>query len=114
MITNTDLTVFHKELDQETRLEKWTRFYYKNVWWFGGKGSSLNAGYQKQNDVQIRIPYQTNENIEFCNFSIGDILYKGNLEKVVETQNDVPNAYNITSLNDNQFGNEPHIHIGGM
>lgn len=114
MITNTDLTVFHKGIDSETRLETWIRFYYPKVWWFGGKGSNVKAGYEVKNSVQIRIPYQTSENADILNFSIGDILYKGNLEKLVETQNDVPNAYNITTINDNQFGNEPHIHIGGM
>lgn len=113
MITNTDLTVFHKGLDPETRLETWTRYYYSNVWWFDKKGTSLNAGYTSTNDVQIRIPYNTNENADISNFGIGDILYRGNLEKVVEKQSDVPNAYNITSITDNQFGNEPHIHIGG-
>lgn len=114
MITNTDLTVFHKQLDPVTRLETWTRYYYSNVWWFAKKGTSLNAGYTVKNDVQIRIPYKLNQDANIFNFSIGDILYKGNLTKTVKTQSDVPNAYNITSISDNQFGNEPHIHIGGM
>lgn len=114
MITNTDLTVYHKGLDPVTRLETWTRFYYPNVWWFDKKSASLNAGYTGKNDVQIRIPYKLNTDASISNFSIGDILYKGNLNKVVKTQSDVPNAYNITSIRANQFGNEPHIHIGGM
>lgn len=114
MVTNTDLTVFHKEIDSETRLETWIKYYYPNVWWFEKKGTSLNAGYVSKNDVQIRIPYKLNENADVSNFRIGDILYKGRYEKTIEKQSDVPNAYNITSITDNQFGNETHIHIGGM
>lgn len=113
MITNTDLTLFHKGLDPETRLETWTRYYYPNVWWFSKKGTSLNAGYASVNNIQIRIPYNSNKEVNISNFSVGDILYKGNLEKVIKSQSDVPNAYNITSISNNQFGNEPHIHIGG-
>lgn len=113
MITNTELTVYHKTLDSNTRLEKWIRFNYGKVWWFGGKGSSINKGYENANDVDIRIPYYLNEGLDINNFSIGDILYKGKLEKNISKQSEVPNAYNITSINDNTFGNEFHIHLGG-
>lgn len=113
MIINSELTVYHKEFDESTRLEKWTRFNYENIWWFGGKGSSINKGYENANDVDIRIPYNLNENVNINNFSIGDILYKGKLEKNIIKQSDVPNAYNITSINDNTFGSEPHVHLGG-
>ena len=113
MITNSELTVYHKELDESTRLEKWTRFNYENIWWFGGKGSSINKGYENANDVDIRIPYNLNENVDINNFAIGDIVYRGKLEKDIVKQSDIPNSYNITSINDNTFGDEPHIHLGG-
>lgn len=113
MITNSELTVYHRELDESTRLEKWTRFNYENIWWFGGKGSSINKGYENANDVDIRIPYNLNENVDINNFAIGDIVYRGKLEKDIVKQSDVHNAYNITSINDNTFGSEPHVHLGG-
>lgn len=113
MITNSELTVYHKELDESTRLEKWTRFNYENIWWFGGKGSSINKGYENANDVDIRIPYNLNENVDINNFAIGDIVYRGKLKKDIVKQSDVSNAYNITSINDNTFGSEPHVHLGG-
>ena len=114
MITNTSLTIYHKEYDETTRLEKWIRYNYYKVWWFGGKGSSVNKGYDNANDVDIRIPYMLN-NIDIGNIQIGDILVKGDLATDITTQQDLVDyeTYNITSINDNDFGNNPHIHIGG-
>ena len=114
MITNASLTVYHKTFDESTRLEKWKRYNYYKVWWFGGKGSSINKGYDNANDVNIRIPYLLN-NIDLNNIQIGDILVKGNLTKEITTQQDLVNyeVYNVTSVNDNEFGNNPHLHIGG-
>lgn len=115
MITNNSLTVYHKDgLDLSTRLEKWTRYNYEKVWFYGGKGAGLNKGYDNANDVQIRIPYDVN-NVDINNFSIGDIVVEGTLAININTQDDLKNYnyYNITSLNNNNFGNNPHLHIGG-
>ena len=114
MITNSSLTIYHKVFDEATRLEKWKRYNYEKVWFFGGKGASINKGYDNANDVDIRIPYMLN-NIDIDNIQIGDILVKGNLTADINTQQDLIDyeIYNITSINDNDFGNNPHIHIGG-
>lgn len=114
MITNASLTIYHKEYDETTRLEKWVRFNYKKVWFFGGKGASVNKGYDNANDVDIRIPYKQNQ-VDVDKIQIGDILVKGDLAKNINTQQDLSEFefYNITSINDNNFGNNPHIHIGG-
>lgn len=114
MITNSSLTVYHKNgLDVVTRLEKWERYNYDKVWFFGGKGAGINKGYDNANDVQIRIPYDDDLNI--ANFSIGDIVVQGTLTTDIDTQQDLDSydIYNITSINDNNFGNNPHIHLGG-
>ena len=114
MITNASLTHYHKTLDEATRLEKWIRYNYENVWWFGGKGSSINKGYENANDVNVRIPYDKNE-IDISNLAIGDIIVKGTLDTDITTQQDLKNyeIYNITSINNNNFGVNPHIHLGG-
>lgn len=115
MITNSKLTVYHMSgLDISTNLEKWTRFNYDDVWFFGGKGSGINEGYENANDVQIRIPYDKNT-VSIDNFAIGDILVKGELSTNIETQQDLAGyeVYNITSINNNNFGINQHIHIGG-
>ena len=114
MITNASLTIYHKEYDETTRLEKWVRFNYKNVWFFGGKGASINKGYDNANDVDVRIPYKQNQ-VDVDKLQIGDILVKGDVAKDINTQQDLSEFefYNITSINDNNFGNNTHIHIGG-
>lgn len=114
MITNSSLTIYHKVFDEATRLEKWIRFNYSKVWFYGGKGAGINKGYDNANNVDIRIPYDYND-IDIANIKIGDILVKGTLDKDIIAQQDLINydVFNITSINDNNFGNNPHIRIGG-
>lgn len=114
MLVNSSLTVYHKVV--KNREDTWEKHFYKNIWWFGGKGASLNKGYAEANDVQIRIPYDLNPNLDYNNFGIGDILVQGEYEDIV-SENDLKDLnipyYNITSLNNNVFGNNKHIHISG-
>ena len=114
MIKNAEIiTICHKWLDTNTRLETWTKHYYKNCWWFDVGGSVTNKGYQTNNTVTVRIPYKENKDAQITDISIGDILYRGKLEKTINSQADVPNAYNITAIANNTFGKEPHIRLGG-
>lgn len=115
MITNASLTIYHKVFDEATRLEKWVRFTYPKVWFFGGKGAGINKGYDNANDFDSRIWYKLNSNLNAKNFAIGDIVIPENVTIDITTQQDLSNyeIYNITSINNNNFGNNPHIHIGG-
>ena len=115
MICNNKLTIYHKGLNEQTKLETWTRYNYDKVWFFGGKGAGINKGYDDANDVDVRIPYDLNAELDANNFSLGDIIVKGELKTDITTQQDLNDIliYNITSINDNNFGNNPHIHIGG-
>lgn len=114
MITNTSLTVYHKTLNSQTNLEQWTKHVYSNVWWFSNRGSYINQGYTDSDNVQIRIPYNR-DTINISDFDIGDILVQGSLAEDIETQQDLDNyeVYNITSITNNTYGNNPHLHIGG-
>ena len=116
MITNSSLTIYHMSgLDSTTHLEKWTRYNYSNVWFFGGESANINQGYDNTNSVEIRIPYDKNANLDINNFSEGDIIVQGTLETDIESQDDLIGTliYNITSIKNNNFGNNQHIHIGG-
>ena len=114
MITNASLTIYHKEFDETTRLEKWVRYTYPKVWFYGGKGAGINKGYDNANNVDIRIPYNVNK-ADIANINIGDILVEGALTLDITTQQDLINynVFNITSINNNNFGSNPHIRIGG-
>lgn len=120
MLVNSSLTVYHKDFDEKKRIETWNRYNYGDnnepkVWFYGGKGASTNKGYENANDVQIRIPYNANPNLDINDFKIGDILVQGTIDFDIKTQQDLSNyeIYNITSLTNNTFGNEKHIHISG-
>ena len=116
MKSNSSLTIYHQNgLDIATHFEKWDRYNYDKVWFYGGKGASINKGYDNANDVQIRVPYELNRGLNINNFSIGDIIVQGTLDFNIETQQDLENyqIYNITSINNNNFGNNQHIHLGG-
>lgn len=115
MINNSAVTIYHKVFNDKTRLEEWQRFNYDNAWFFGGKGAGINKGYDNANDVTVRISYAQNE-VDYSNFSIGDIIVKGHIETNITRQQDLSDEleiYNITSLNNNDFGGTQHIHIGG-
>lgn len=114
MIVNNSLTLYHKRIDSDTKLEVYDRYFYEKIWWFGGQGVSLNKGLQNVNNVIIRIPYDLND-IDVSNISVGDILVKGRVDLDIETQEDLNDyeVYIITSVNNNTFGNTPHVHIEG-
>ena len=111
MITNKSVTYYHKTLDNN-KLPVWTRYVFKDVWTFGGKGSSINKGYENVNDVNVRIPMKYVKNKDI--FTIGDIIAIG-VQQDIEKQSDLQDTefYNVTSININDFGNNPHIHLGG-
>lgn len=116
MICNSSVTIYHMSgLDVATHNEVWTRYNYENAWVFGGKSASINKGYDNANDVEIRIPYNSNKELNVGNFSIGDIIVQGTINLDIQTQQDLNNylVYNITSIKNNNFGNNQHIHIGG-
>ena len=112
MLVNSSLTVYHKLVRNHE--DTWEKHFYKNIWWFGGKGASFNKGYENANDVKIRIPYDSNSGLNYNNFGIGDILVKGTIKTDITSESDIESEYyNITSLNNNTFGNNQHIHISG-
>jgi len=113
MISNADLTLYHKGFDAVYHKDTYTRYNYNNIWWFGGKGAGISKGYDNANDVDVRIDYSLNPDIK--NISIGDILVKGNLDFDITKQSQLNDyeIYNITSIKDNNFGNVPHIHLSG-
>ena len=115
MITNNSVTIYHLSGLDKSHNEVWTRYNYSNVWFFGGQGAGINKGYDKANDFDLRIPYGQNSGLNISNFSIGDIVITGTLDTNITSPLDLKNylVYNIISINDNNFGNNPHIHIGG-
>lgn len=115
MLVNSKLTVYHKGFDEMSRTETWTRYNYDKVWFFGGRGSGINKGYDNANDFDCRLSYDEISNLNVDNFAIGDIVVPETLTIDIQTQEDLKDylIYNITSISNNNFGNNPHIHLGG-
>jgi len=115
MICNGSLTVYHKSIDAYHN-EVWTSHSYDNVWFFGSESASTNKGYDNANSVEVRIPYALNSGLNINDFNIGDILVQGTLTSNITTQQDLSGyvIYNITSIKNNNFGSQPHIHLGGI
>ena len=112
MITNNKITYYHKILNNTTKLYEWSRVLFEDVWVFGGEGSNINKGYENANDVNVRIPLEDVSDTSI--FAIGDIVAVGEQENITKQSDlDGKEYYNITSININNFGNNPHIHLGG-
>lgn len=114
MLVNSDCTLYHKSFDDVNKLEVWNKYYFPEVWWYGGKGAGINKGYTDANDLDVRIWCSKNPSLDIHNIKIGDILVQGEQDDIT-TQQDLSNldVYNITSINNNNFGSSPHIHLGG-
>lgn len=113
MLVNKDITYYHKILNATTRLEEWRRFVFRGVWVFTGTGSNLNKGYDSANDLNVRIPMKLVKDKSI--FSIGDIVALGE-HYDIDKQSDLQGVefYNVTKININEFGNNPHVHLGGQ
>ena len=103
MLNNSDITVYHKDNGV------WQKHNYKNIWWFSKKDADINTTYSKDNDVNIRLW----NNTEINEFSIGDIIVKGNLDIDINDQHDLSDylVYNIIQLKNNNYSFRKHIHI---
>ncbi len=115
METNTSLTLFHKRFNTESRIDEWDRYLIENVMWQGGKGASINKGYERANDISVWIPYDQNNDLNAVPFAIGDIVVKGNIEQSITKQSDLQvDNFNITTLINNDYGSYDmqHIFIG--
>ena len=115
MLVNSSITIYHKTFDSTTRLEKWERYNYEKVWFFGGTNASTNKGITETESVNVRIPYKENPNLDIDNISVGDILVEGIINTDIDTQSDLSCiTYNITGITNNKYGANKHIHIRGI
>ena len=112
MITNKEITIYHKGLDETTKLETWTKEYISSAWVFATKIAKTDKGYSNSNKVEVRIPMPFV--IDTSLYKIGDIIALGKQEDITKQSDLVGKEFwNITSININDFGTRPHIHLKG-
>lgn len=115
-MNNTSITIYHKEIDEKSRLEKWTRYNYSKAWFFGNESVVQNNGFENSNNMDARLFYSENENLNIVNFSNTDILVKGTIKKDIQSISELSEytVYTILSIKNNNFGTKPHIHLKGQ
>lgn len=110
MLTNTDITIYHREYDPSSGLDTWSRAYVPAAWWFKNEKSSVTTEGLKRADVYtIRLPDTS------IILKKDDYIVKGNCEVVMETVKDLEGfeKTRVTSVNYNTFGDNPHIKAVG-
>lgn len=115
MVFNTKVTIYHKGFDKKTKLETWTRYNYDKAWVYINRAAKTDKGYDDANGIQVRLSYDLNSDLSANNFSIGDIIVPQELNININRQQELSgyNIYNITKINDNFYGINKHIHLGG-
>ena len=110
MLTNTDITIYNRQYDPDSRIDTWIRVYVPEAWWFKNEKSSITTEGLKQADVYtIRIPDTS------ISLKKDDYVVKGKCDVVMETVKDLNGLEKtrITSVNYNTFGGNPHIKAVG-
>ena len=110
MLTNTDITIYNREYDPETRLDSWKRVYVPEAWWYKNEKASITTDGLKSADVYtIRIP-DTNIVLKKDYYVV-----RGNCYVKMETVKDLDGLEKtrVTSVNYNTFGGNPHIKAVG-
>lgn len=110
MLTNTDITIYNRKYNQESRIDTWRRVYVPEVWWFKNEKSSITTDGLKQADVYtIRIPDTS------IVLKKDDYIVKGKCDVEMQTIKDLEGLEKtrVTSVNYNTFGGNPHTKVVG-
>lgn len=110
MLTNTDITIYHREYDSSAGFDTWKRVYVPEAWWYKNEKASITTEGLKQADVYtIRIPDTS------VALKKDDYIVKGKCDVVMQTVKDLEGLEKtrITSVNCNTFGGNPHIKAVG-
>jgi hypothetical protein len=105
MITNADLTLYHKIYDPEKRDDVWTGTQYPAVNWYGGQIVAVgDSGLSSADHYKVRIP-TTNE----VEAAAGDIAVKGLVEDKPTGATALTRKYSgqcfvVTHVQDNRRG----------
>ena len=111
MITNTDLTIYHREYDPKMRVDVWMRFYVSEAWWFTAEKATLTTdGLMQADNTTIRIPDIS------VTVMKDDYVVKGACSIEMQTAKDLNGTDHgkVISANYNRFGNNPHIKVVGV
>lgn len=110
MLTNSDCTIYSRICTDGSSESQWRRQYVPECWWFVETKSSItNEGLKSADILHLRI-----QNLG-VKLKKDDILVKGNCTVNVQTVKDLADHkyFKATTVNYNQFGENPHIKVVG-
>lgn len=111
MITNTDITIYHREYDPEEGGDIWNREYVPRAWWYESQKSSVTTeGLNVADVITVRIP-----DTEVVLLK-DDYIVKGCCEAEMQTVKDLSGMeyMKVTAANRNLFGGNPHVKAVGV
>lgn len=119
MITNADMTIYHKSIDPETRLDSYERFPIYGVLWEERKAANvLKSGLESADAVTI---YVSLANLSDAPVSHGDVVVRGICDKEITPGYPIQSLKKdnvgavVTSVDKKDFGSAKmhHYEIGG-
>lgn len=111
MITNTDITIYSREYNTDTRQDDWNRTYVSAAWWFKDEKASITTDGLKKADIYtVRIPDTS------ISLKKDDYIVKGDCHVDMRTVKDLEGLEKtrVTSVNHDTFGSNPHVKAGGV
>lgn len=111
VLVNTDLTVYNRSYDTESKQDTWRKQYVPEAWKYKSEQSSLSSEGRNSADVYtIRIP-DTSVTVKK-----GDCIVFGNCDRDISTIKDLRGLeyVKVSAANYNTFGNNPHIKVTGV
>ncbi len=116
MLTNADITVYHKTYNPQTRLDDWQKTHVKNVNWYAERAVSVGSdGLNAADTFIVRVPVSSA--LERLTVSVGDYVVHGLIEIDITRPAELAKfeRFIVTAVRDNRRGspNMRHWRIEG-
>lgn len=119
MITNTDMTIYHRVVAPDTRLDTYVRYLVYGVLWEERQAVNvISSGLKDADKVTVYVHIDNMSGVAVAN---GDVMVRGICDREITTdyriaqlQRDYPSAV-VTSVDKKDFGSMRmrHYEIGG-
>lgn len=109
MLTNTDITIYHRQYDKAQRRDRFVRTYVPAAWWHKRAKSAVGTeGLQVADEYTVRIPD--------ASVTVGkdDYIVKGN-HQGADSVRDLAGTehFKVLGVNESAFGDHPHSKVVG-
>lgn len=119
MTTNADITIYHRTVDQNTRLDAYDRHTVSRVLWEACKAANvIDSGMEDSDAFRVYVPWV---HVRNAVIAVGDIVVRGVCEKEISAEYSVAAllkehfGFLVTSVDKKDYGSPVlwHYEIGG-